>query len=39
MVFVTLHLHKPHKLQLRVIRSADIAVQACGPKYVGGMWE
>ena len=36
MVFVTAHFRMPHKLHLYVVWSADLAVQAYGPKYVGG---
>jgi len=39
MVFVTVHLHKPHKMQLSVVRSANLAGQANRPKHVGGTRE
>ena len=36
MLFLTAQLRKPHKLHLCVVWSADLAVQAYGPKHVGG---
>ena len=34
-IFVAVHLHKPHKIQLRVVSSANLAGQAYRPKHVG----